>query len=422
VSKKRIDDRDWTCWRLLVSLGWLPVALITGIGIVIAACALYLLALAGAALFYRAPTKGAEPASRLTVLVPAHNEADFIQRCVESLKHQDYPEERRELVVIADNCTDRTAELAGAAGATVLVRTAPKARGKGQALRWAIDDILRRTGPLPDGFVVVDGDSVADRDLLRGLSRCLEQGADAAQAEYLVLNDSDSPAVQLRAVAFMLFHRVRFAGRSVLRLPCTLVGNGMLLSRRLMEQHPWDAFTGAEDLEYSVTLRLNGVEPVFAGDVRVRGPVPASSRAAQIQRERWEGGRLRVAGDTYPRLLREIVLRRRLRLVDLAVDLAIPPVGLLAVGACAGAILVGLLATIHMVSVWLLGPWLAALTGVAGFVFVGLRAAKAPGWMYRRLFSTPAFLLRKVLGTVRVVRSRSSDSWVRTERPSEIAR
>jgi cellulose synthase/poly-beta-1,6-N-acetylglucosamine synthase-like glycosyltransferase len=397
------------------------MGVITGLGILVAAGGLYLLTLAIAAFFYRKRTCSLEPTSHLAVLVPAHNEADFIQRCVASLKNQDYPEERIELVVIADNCTDRTAQLARAAGAAVLVRNAPDARGKGQAIRWAIDHIQSRTEPQPDAFVIVDGDSVADRGLLKGLSEHVERGADAVQAEYLILNDTESPTIELRAVAFMLFHRVRFAGRSVLGLPCTLVGNGMLLSRRLIERHPWDAFTGAEDLEFSVTLRLNGVGPVYAGGVSVRGPLPTSGRAAQIQRERWEGGRLRVVSAVLPRLLREIVVHRRLSLLDLAIDLAVPPLGLLTASALAGLLVVAAMASIDVVSPWLLVPWLTALTAVTGFVTLGLRAAKAPGWMYRRLLSTPAFLLRKVLGTARVIQSRSSNDWVRTERPSEVA-
>jgi hypothetical protein len=187
-----------------------------------------------------------------------------------------------------------------------------------------------------------------------------------------------------------------------------------------MEQHPWDAFTGAEDLEFSVALRLDGVKPVFAGDAGVRGPVPASGRSAQIQRERWEGGRLRVARTIFPRLLREIFMRRRLSLLDLAIDLAIPPLGLLTAGALAGVVLVGALSAADVVSPWLLVPWLTGLGAVMGFVLAGLRAARAPASMYRQLVSAPGFLVRKVLGTTGVIRNRSSNRWIRTERPSEI--
>ncbi len=400
--------------------GWIAGVVLIALGSTVAAGGLYLLTLAVAALARRPATPRSTSTARLAVLVPAHNEADLIERCMTSLTSQDYPVERFEVIVIADNCTDATPELARAAGARVLIRDAPDARGKGQALRWAMDRILAEPLP-PDAFVVVDADSVADRRLLTHLAAHFENGAEAVQAEYLVLDDPRSPRVQLRAVAFLLFHGARFAGRAALRLPCNLVGNGMLFSRPLIERYPWNAFTGAEDLEYSCNLRLAGVGPVFAESARVRGPVPDSGRSAQVQRERWEGGRIHVVRTALPRLLREIVLRRRLSLVDMAVDLVVPPLGLLSVAALTGTMLVLALGGAGLVPIWALIPWLIALVAVVGFVLVGLRAAHAPAWMYRRLISAPVFVLQKILGTAGVLRSRPTDEWIRTERPNEFA-
>src|SRR5262249_50696064 len=126
----------------------------------------------------------------------------------------------------------------------------------------------------PDAVVVVDADSVADRELLAQLTTALAAGADVAQAEYLVLADSASTRSRLVAAAFLLFHRVRFGGRATLGMPANLVGNGMLFSRRLLETLPWNAFTGVEDLEYSVQLRLAGFRPRYVPLARVEGPVP----------------------------------------------------------------------------------------------------------------------------------------------------
>lgn len=400
--------------------GWFGEAILLAIGCVVAAAGLYLLILALAAFAHRPSPLPRDPATRLAVLVPAHNESDLIERCLSSLAHQDYSIHQFDVIVIADNCTDDTPALARAAGARVLLRDAPEARGKGQALRWAMDLILDEPQP-PDAFVVVDADSVADRHLLTALAGSLEQGAEAVQAEYLVLDDPTSPRVQLRAVAFLLFHRVRFAGRAALGLPCNLVGNGMLFSRPLMQRLPWNAFTGAEDLEYSLTLRLAGVRPVFAESALVRGPVPDSRRSAQVQRERWEGGRMHVLRTALPRLLREIVFRGRVSLVDMALDLAVPPLGLLAAITSAGAVLALALWGVGLSPVWPAIPWLTAFVAVNGFVLAGLRAAHAPAWMYSRLGSAPVFVLHKILGTARVLRSRATDQWIRTERPSEIA-
>jgi 1,2-diacylglycerol 3-beta-glucosyltransferase len=399
--------------------GWM-FGLATVPGVAAALAGLYLLALAVAALLHRPTTAPCQPNSRLAVVVPGHNEADLVTRCLTSLSSQDYPRDRFELFVIADNCSDATAELARAAGAQVLVRYAPDQRGKGRALRWAMDRILAGN-PRLDAFVIVDADSVADEGLLRGLAVQLEAGAEAVQGEYLVLDEDPSPGSRLRSVGFLLFHRVRFSGRARLHLPCNLVGNGMLLARSLVERHPWNAFTGAEDLEYSVYLRLRGVRPVFAVSARVRGPVPSARGAAQVQRERWEGGRLYVVRTALPKLLAEVFKRRRVSLLDAAADLAVPPLGLLAIVSLVGTATWLSLWGLGVTPAWPLVPWLVALGGILGFVMVGLVASGAPAWMYRSLLSTPIFLVRKATGTLRVLRHRPTDTWVRTERPSEIA-
>jgi cellulose synthase/poly-beta-1,6-N-acetylglucosamine synthase-like glycosyltransferase len=104
------------------------------VGGMTAAAGLSLLTLAlGAFAFRESPVcVGRKP--RLAVLVPAHNEADLVERCVASLRNQDYPPDRFQILVIAHNRSDDTRVLAQAAGAEVLVREAPEARGKGLAL------------------------------------------------------------------------------------------------------------------------------------------------------------------------------------------------------------------------------------------------------------------------------------------------
>ena len=182
----------------------------------VAACAgLYLVLLAFAS-FGRRSVEATPPRSRIAVLVPAHDEAALVGRCVTSLRQQSYPQDLYDIVVIADNCTDDTAARAAAAGATVLVRTAPDVRGKGPALRWAMDHMLESDPDLA-ALAVVDADSVADPGLLGALVARLEQGAPVVQAEYLGRDEDGSIRSELRAAAFLLFHRVRFGGRAAPR-------------------------------------------------------------------------------------------------------------------------------------------------------------------------------------------------------------
>lgn len=93
-------------------------------------------------------------------LVPAHNEAAFITRTVMSLQAQTV--EPAVVVVVADNCTDRTAALARAAGAKVLV-TQGNVHKKAGAMNFALGHLLPMLGD--DAFVLItDADSILSED------------------------------------------------------------------------------------------------------------------------------------------------------------------------------------------------------------------------------------------------------------------
>jgi cellulose synthase/poly-beta-1,6-N-acetylglucosamine synthase-like glycosyltransferase len=387
-------------------------------GGVMAMFSLYLFVLAIAAFFYRGYSAQEVPgrSRRIVILVPAHNEADFIARCVRSLRAQTCIHEY-EILVIADNCTDDTAAIARSAGAQVLIRDEPFARGKGRALRWAIDQLVVRS-PAPDAVVVVDADSVAESEFLARLCRPFEEGADAVQGESLL--SDDGPQAALRTAAVLLINRVCAAGRTVLGLPCSLSGNGMLFSRELLVATPWDAFTSAEDAEYTITLRKVGVRPVFAGGATLYSPGAPTGGAADQQQLRWEGGKFHLARTRVPRLIWDAFRMRRPSLLGLAFDLALPPLGFLAAGAAAWTAAGGLLAWHGSLAVWAVVPSAVALVSIPLYVLIGLRAGDAPASAYRALARAPQFVCAKIFKAYRLSTFRA-DNWVRTERPGDRA-
>ena len=85
------------------------------------------------------PERGTPDDTSLLVIIPAHNEGlDIEATCIEIRAVAETDGVDTRIIVIADNCTDDTADLA-AAHVEVLERKSEKLRGKGYALAWALE-------------------------------------------------------------------------------------------------------------------------------------------------------------------------------------------------------------------------------------------------------------------------------------------
>jgi glycosyltransferase involved in cell wall biosynthesis len=134
----------------------------------------------------------------LAVVIPAHNEERHIARAVRSLLAADRTGLEVTVVVIADNCDDNTAEVAGQAGARVLQRRSATARGKGYALDFAFRALLAEGH---DAFLIIDADSEVSSNLLMEAASLLRNQADAVQCRYLVRNAGSTVRTRLMNIA-----------------------------------------------------------------------------------------------------------------------------------------------------------------------------------------------------------------------------
>ena len=120
----------------------------------------------------------AEPvAGPIVVVIPAHNEADSITPTLENVRGQLREQDR--MLVVADNCTDKTAEIARAHGADVIERHDASRRGKGYALHFALDHL--RAEP-PEIVVFTDADCMFSPGALPGPALHTELIARTSQA------------------------------------------------------------------------------------------------------------------------------------------------------------------------------------------------------------------------------------------------
>jgi 1,2-diacylglycerol 3-beta-glucosyltransferase len=360
-----------------------------------------------------APSPPLAQVPRIALLVPAHDEAEVIGALLASVAALEYPQARRDVYVIADNCTDATARLAreaGVPGVRVTERHDLVRRGKGHALRWQLE-ALERAGERYAGYLIVDADSQLSPNFLRVMAAGLVRGADAQQGQYRVQNEDASWVAGLRAIAFALFNHLRPAGRSALGLSAGLKGNGMCFSRRVIEREGWGSYSLAEDAEHHLALVAAGVRVRYVPDAIVTSAMPVDLRQAETQQHRWERGRLVLARAYAAPLLSAALRERDPARLDAIAEVCLPPL----------SVLVGALALVIVLALALgWAPGLAIAAALAGLLalhgLAGMALAHLTPRAYLSLAYAPVYVVWKIGVYLRAAVQRGASLWVRTPR------
>jgi 1,2-diacylglycerol 3-beta-glucosyltransferase len=253
------------------------------------------------------------PQCRFLVLIPAHNEESSIGAAVRSCLGFEYPSDKFDLYVIADNCSDRTAEVALSLGAKCLVRTDAVHKGKGYALAYGFEHFR---DACYDAFVILDADCAIDPHALQEFDLHLRKGDQALQTADCVSNADDNPITYALAIGNLIENRLFYVAKSRLHLPVMLRGTGMVLHQDLLKRIPWDAHSIVEDQEYSLKLIRAGIFVRFVDQVEVRSPFPTDKQQLNIQRERWAKGNASFGRSHAFKLLLEGLRKPSFRLFD----------------------------------------------------------------------------------------------------------
>ncbi len=348
---------------------------------------------------------------RFDVVVPAHNEEPVIASVVASLKRIDWPADRFRVVVVADNCTDRTAAIATAAGAHVMQRMDQERRGKGYALEFAFE--ASRARNWADAVVVVDADSEVSPNILEAFACRIERGAHAVQAHYGVSNTNASWRTRLLSIAKASFHIVRSRGRERLGLSCGIRGNGWAVTHEVLRRVPYRAFSLTEDLEYGIDLGMAGYRVAYADEAHADAEMVSGERDSRKQRQRWEQGRFQLVRSRTLILLRKAVTAHSLVCLDLALDLIVLPVSYVFLN-IAVLLPVAFVGASRVPSLWI-WVWLGTGCAAAAALYI-LRGWQLSGAGIRGLLDlarAPFFLLWKLLV---MLSPGNSKEWVRTKR------
>ncbi len=313
------------------------------------------------------PCTGYIPTHTFAVVIPAHDEELGLPATVRSVLASDYPANRLRVLVVADNCADRTADVARRLGIECLERHDLANRGKGYALALAIPHALAGGA---DAVVILDADCELGRDTLRQMDAALAAGAQAVQAARVPRNPDAGPAAVVSAVGSAIENAVS-AGRCRLGGSAPLRGSGMAFARAVLEKHPWSSYGLTEDAEYGAELARAGVRVRFLPDAVVRGEVPAEVSALARQRKRWRAALYAGGPGLFARWLASkplVLLHLILTVAAVAGLTAWLPTGWSIVLAAWATLLVGLTAAVYVRAVRRAGVGWRGVSGAAGIV------------------------------------------------------
>lgn len=304
---------------------------------VIVAFALYTLIIGFSGLFTPPLEPPPAPEKRFCVIIPAHNEELVIGELLGSIRQLEYPQHLYDVVVVADNCTDCTAEMARRSGAAVLERTDSERRGKGYAVRYALDRLGfldQDTEPAShDAVVLFDADNLVKPNFLEVMNARLLAGEHLIQCFVDSKNPTDTWISSAYSIMFWLNSRFTLLARHNLGLSAVFMGTGMCISASALRDVGWNTKTLTEDLEYSIQAVELGYRTRYTHHTCIYDEKPLTFAASWRQRLRWARGQLNVLFVYAPRLItagltRPCIVRLEAgtRICQLLVLLAAPPV------------------------------------------------------------------------------------------------
>jgi cellulose synthase/poly-beta-1,6-N-acetylglucosamine synthase-like glycosyltransferase len=262
----------------------------------------------------------------VAVLVPARNESVHILPTIADVKAQLRQGDR--LIVVADNCSDDTAEVARLAGAEVVVRNDPEKIGKGYALTFGVQHLDANP---PTAVLVIDADCRLGDGVIDGLAAECAEASRPTQGLYLMTAREHSKLNHsIAEFAWRIKNWLRPLGLSALRMPCQLMGSGMAFPWSLIRSTHLATGHIADDYQDGLEFAASGHAPRFCPSAVVTSYFATSRTIAYGQRKRWEYGHINIIFKLLPRFFWRALAERNLGLFVLALDMVVPPLTLLA--------------------------------------------------------------------------------------------
>ena len=229
---------------------------------------------------------------RYAVVVSARNESSVIGNLIRSIRNQKYPEELVDIFVIADNCTDNTAEVAREAGAIVYERFNKELVGKGYALDWLFKIIKSdHADKNYEAFIIFDADNILDPNYIAEMNKVFDNGYRIITSYRNSKNFDGNWIAAGYSLWFLREARYLNNARMTLGTSCAISGSGFLVSAEVIEENGgWIHHLLTEEIEFTTDSIIKGEKIGYCANAVLYDEQPTLFSQSYTQRLRWAKG------------------------------------------------------------------------------------------------------------------------------------
>ncbi len=248
---------------------------------------------------------------RYAVMIAARNEEAVIAKLLESLAEQDYPKEIVTVFVVADNCTDRTAEIARQGGAVCYERYDTAHRTKGFALQFLVECIKRDYGDDAfEAFFIFDADNLLKNDYISRMNEAFDAGEKIVTSYRNTKNFDDNWIAASYGIHWLRTARAEGRARSLLHLAHRIQGTGFMFAAEIVKDG-WNYTSLTEDRAFCADAVTNGYKISYNHAAEFYNEQPTDLHIALRQRIRWAKGHIQALAESGGKLLKNTVMPKK---------------------------------------------------------------------------------------------------------------
>lgn len=247
-------------------------------------------------LFIKRKYPKTEEKLRYALIIPARNEESVVTGLIESIQKNNYPQDKLTVFVISHNSTDRTAEVARAAGAEVYEYNNPAENTMGYAFKYLFGCIRRDYGKDAfDGYFLFNADNILDKNYISYMNDAFVAcGRECVITSFRNSKNFGSNLISgLYGIYFAIGCRFESRARTALGCSTRVQGTGYVVPPHVVE-NGWEYVTLAEDWEFTADRVLRENRIFYCDDAVFYDEQPTSPRIMWRQRVRWSRGHLIV--------------------------------------------------------------------------------------------------------------------------------